>query len=77
MARMKSYATFDLYLADQPTRNQIIIRILRAFMKRTLPKLEEAVKWGNGCWVKGNLPVAYVYSDKEWVQFGFTRGSAL
>jgi hypothetical protein len=77
MGPMKAYATFDRYLADQPAKNQRIIRALRAFMKRTFPKLEESVKWGNGCWLKGKLPVAYVYSDKEWVQFGFMRGSAL
>jgi hypothetical protein len=77
MGPMKAYATFDLYLAEQSAKNQRIIRALRAFMKRTLPKLEESVKWGNGCWLKGKLPVAYVYSDKEWVQFGFMRGAAL
>jgi hypothetical protein len=77
MGPMKAYATFDLYLVDQSAKNQRIIRALRTFMKRSFPKLTESVKWGNGCWLKGNLPVAYVYSDKEWVQFGFTRGSAL
>ncbi len=35
------------------------------------------MKWGNGCWLKGKVPVAYVYSDKGYVQFGFIRGSAL
>ena len=74
---MKAYATFDLYLADQPPKNQKIIRALRSFVKRTLPKLEESVKWGNGCWLKGNAPVAYVYSDTGYVQFGFIRGSSL
>lgn len=77
MPKMKAYATFDLYLADQPPGNQTIIRALRAFVKRVGPKLEEAVKWGNGCWVKGKEPIAYVYSDKGFVQFGFIRGSAL
>lgn len=74
---MKAYATFDLYLADQPVKNQRIIRALRRFVKRTAPALVESVKWGNGCWLKGAGPVAYVYSDKEWVQFGFIRGSSL
>jgi hypothetical protein len=35
------------------------------------------VKWGNGCWVMGNVPVAYVYSAPDYVQFGFFRGSGL
>lgn len=77
MAKMKAYATFDSYLAGQPPKNKTIIRALRVLVKRTAPKLEEAVKWGNGCWLKGKVPVAYVYSDKGYVQFGFIRGSAL
>jgi hypothetical protein len=77
MAKMKAYETFDLYLADQPPRNQKIIRALRRFVKRVAPKLEESVKWGNGCWVKGKEPVAYVYSDAEYVQLGFFRGASL
>ena len=75
--KMKAYATFDLYLADQPLGNRAIIKALRAFVKRTAPGLEESVKWGNGCWVNGKTPVAYVYSDKGFVQFGFFRGASL
>jgi len=77
MPKMKAYETFDLYLADQPPKNKAIIKALRAFVKRTAPKLEETVKWGNGCWVNGKAPVAYVYSDKGYVQFGFFRGASL
>src|SRR5207249_3578171 len=32
---------------------------------------------GNGCWVKENAPVAYVYSARDHVQFGFFRGATL
>lgn len=74
---MKAYATFDLYLADQPPKNQTIIRALRKFVQRTAPEVEESVKWGNGCWLKGKAPVSYVYSAPDYVQFGFIRGSAL
>jgi hypothetical protein len=49
--KMKAYASFDDYLEDQSPGNQAIIRALRRFVKRTAPKLSEAVKWGNGCWV--------------------------
>jgi hypothetical protein len=77
MPKMKAYATFDLYLADQPPKNRTLIRALRKFVKRKAPKLQESVKWGNGCWLKGKAPVAYVYSDKGFVQFGFVHGSAL
>lgn len=75
--KMKAYASFDDYLADQSPKNQDVIRALRKFVKRVAPNLQEFVKWGNGCWVKGNAPVAYVYSAPDHVQFGFFAGSAL
>ena len=53
------------------------IRALRRFVKRVEAGLEESVKWGNGCWVKGNVPISYVYSAPDYVQFGFFGGSAL
>ena len=74
---MKAYASFDDYLEDQPTRNRAIIRALRRFVKRAEPRLTEAVKWGNGCWVGTSGPVAYVYSDVDHVQLGFFRGASL
>ncbi len=77
MPKMKSYASFDAYLKDQSAKNQTIIRALRKFVKRVAPDLEESVKWGNGCWIGDNGPVAYVYSDDGFVQFGFFHGSAL
>lgn len=76
-SKMKAYASFDLYLADQVPRNQRIIRALRRFVAKTAPNLEESVKWGNGCWLKGSAPVAYVYAAADYVQFGFVKGSAL
>jgi hypothetical protein len=75
--KMKAHATFDLYQADQPPANQKIIRALRRFVKRTAPELQESVKWGNGCWLKGKAPVAYVYSADGYVQLGFFRGASL
>ena len=74
---MKAYASFDDYLKDQNPKNQAIIRALRRFVKRIEPGLSEAVKWGNGCWVSNNRPVAYVYSATGYVQFGFFSGSSL
>ena len=75
--KMKAYASFDQYLAGQAPRNQDVIRALRTFVKRVAPQLQESVKWGNGCWVQGKAPVAYVYSAPDHVQFGFFGGSAL
>ena len=75
--KMKAYASFDQYLEGQAPRNQDVIRALRKFVKRVAPQLQESVKWGNGCWVEGKVPVAYVYSAPDHVQFGFFRGAAL
>ena len=77
MPKMKAYASFDDYLADQSLKNRAIIRALRRFVERVEPELSEAVKWGNGCWIGATGPVAYVYSAAEYVQFGFFRGSSL
>ena len=77
MRKMKAYASFDEYAADQSPKNQAIIRALRRFVKRVEPGLSEAVKWGNGCWIGKERPVAYVYSDTEYVQFGFFMGASL
>ena len=77
MGKMKAYASFDAYLKAQSPKNQTIIRALRRFVKRTQPELSEAVKWGNGCWIGSDGPVAYVYSDPEYVQFGFFHGASL
>ena len=75
--KMKTYASFDQYLEDQSPKNQTIIRALRKFVKRVEPNLSESVKWGNGCWIGKKGPVAYVYSDAGFVQFGFFHGSKL
>lgn len=74
---MKAYAGFDDYAKDQSAKNRGIIGALRRFVGRVAPKLEESVKWGNGCWIGGRGPVAYVYSAPEYVQFGFFYGSSL
>ena len=75
--KMKAYADFDEYLTDQRPKNRAIITALRRFVKRVQPGLTEGVKWGNGCWIGKSAPVAYVYSDPRYVQFGFFRGSSL
>jgi hypothetical protein len=77
MGKMKTYASFNDYLMDQDPQNQVIIGALRRFVKRVQPKLKESVKWGNGCWIGSNGPVAYVYSATGYVQFGFFNGSSL
>src|SRR5690606_3298313 len=71
------YESFTAWLADQSTTNRTRIRALRRLVARTAPDLEESVKWGNGCWVKDGVPVAYAHAKPDHVQFGFFRGAAL
>lgn len=77
MPKMKTYPGFDAYLDDQSAPNQEIIRALRELVNGAQPALTEDVKWGNGCWVGENGPVAYVHSEDDCVQLGFFRGSSL
>lgn len=77
MSPMNSYPSFDAYLKDQPRSKQTVIRALRKFVKRAAPSLEEAVKYGNGCWVQGRYPIVYVYAAADHTQFGFIAGSKL
>ena len=77
MPMMKAYASFDDYYAAQKPRNKKTIAALRAFVRRVAPGLQEAVKWGNGCWIGKKNPVAYVYAAPTYTQFGFFRGASL
>lgn len=74
---MKAYPSFDAYLADQPPANQTVIRALRKLVKRAAPALVEGVKYGNGCWLQGKYPLAYVYAAPDHTQFGFIAGARL
>lgn len=72
--KMKAYANFDLWLKDQSAANQSVAKEIRKLVKETSKKLEETVKWGNGCWTVDGMPVCYNYADKDHVQFGFFVG---
>jgi len=74
---MEQYDNFDEFQRAQPTNIQAIIFELRSLVGNVAPDLEESVKWGNGCWVNDNLPVIYVHSKNDYVQFGFFGGSML
>jgi hypothetical protein len=76
-AKMQAYASFDLYVAGQVAAHRPILQALRRFVAAAAPDLVEAVKWGNGCWLSGPGPIAYVYSAPDHVQFGFLQGSKL
>jgi len=74
---MENYESFDEYLIAQSEDHQKIIRKLRQFILQTSPDLEESVKWGNACWLKGKLPVMFVHCKEDFVQFGFYGGTML
>ncbi len=75
--KQKAYPSFDAYAADQTACHRRLIAPLRRFVAATAPGLVEAVKWGNGCWLAGKAPVAYVYAGVDHLQFGFFRGASL
>src|SRR5688500_16160755 len=77
MGKMKADASSDGYQEDHSPENQAIIRALRRFVRRLDPTLRAAAAWGNGWWIGTKGRVAYVYSDTQYVQFGFVRGSSL
>ncbi len=77
MAKMKAYETFDAFAADQKRPRRAVIQALRRLVKRARPELVESVKWGNGCWLDGDKPVAFVYVAPDHVQFGFFGGAIL
>lgn len=75
--KMKSYASFDLWAKAQKPVYQDLVRIIRKLIKAEFPKLEEEVKWGNGCWSFKKLPIVFLYADKDHIQFGFFAGAML
>ena len=40
------------------------------------PKLIESSKWTNGVWLKGDLPIIYIHTAPDHVQFGFFAGAS-
>ena len=72
---MKSYDNFDHWKKDQSKKAQVLIQALRKLVNDCSLPLIETVKWGNGCWIKGELPILYIYALKSEVQMGFFAGS--
>lgn len=75
--KMKAYASFDEFQADQVPKHRTILRALRKLVREVEPTLTEGVKWGNGCWLGPAGPVAYAHPDAEKVEFGFFSGASL
>ncbi|WP_203336741.1 DUF1801 domain-containing protein [Nocardioides limicola] len=77
MPAMPRYDTFDAYAAAQPAHARPLIDRLRVLVAEVAPELTESVKWGNGCWLDVDRPVAYVHTEADHVQFGFFGGAHL
>jgi hypothetical protein len=76
-ARMKAYATFDAWRAGQSPAHRRLIGTLRRLVADAAPALEESVKWGNGCWLKGKSPIVYLHAETDHLHFGFFHGATL
>lgn len=75
--KMKSYDSFNQWKADQAKSVQPLIQALRKLVNDCALPLTETVKWSNGCWVKDELPIVYIYAMKDSVQLGFFAGSLI
>lgn len=75
--RMKAYATFSLWTADQSPKHRRLIGLLRKRVAEWSPRLTESVKWGNGVWIGKEWPVLYLFAAEDHLQFGFFGGSEL
>jgi hypothetical protein len=74
---MKKYMTFAGWAADQLVKQKKLISALRKLVKKAAPTLTESVKWGNGCWIGEEWPVAFLHAKTDHLQFGFFGGSGL
>ena len=76
-AKMKNYASFAEWKEDQSSRNQGLISELEALIEQAVPNLATTVKWGQGCWIDGDTPRAYIHAEDDHVQLGFYNGVSL
>lgn len=75
--KMKQYPSFDDFYRDQSPKTRAVLRALRKFVKGAGPRLVESVKWGNGCWLLDDAPIAFAHIEPDHVQFGFFHGAGL
>jgi hypothetical protein len=75
--KMKQYPSFEDFYRDQSPKTRAVLRALRKFVKTAAPRLVEAVKWGNGCWLLAESPICFAHVEPDHVQFGFFYGARL
>jgi len=76
-AKMKPYASFMEWKADQSQENQKRIAALSKLVDEVAPEFTPGVKWGQGCWTLDGTPKVYMHAEPDHVQFGFYEGSSL
>lgn len=74
---MKKFDSFDSWYKDQTPKHKRIITRLRNLVSDVAPKLRETSKWTNGVWQKGDLPLIFIHTEPDHIQFGFFGGAAL
>ena len=74
---MKTYESFDSWFKDQTPKHKKIITKLRTLVRKVAPKLIESSKWSNGVWLKLDLPIIYIHTKPDHLQFGFFAGATL
>jgi len=74
---MKAYASFAEWKKDQSPKHIRLIGALTRVIEAQAPHLTRAVKWGQGCWLDGDRPKAFIHAASDHLQFGFYRGSSL
>ncbi len=74
---MKTYDSFNAWYRDQSSSQKQIITKLRKLVAETAPSLTETSKWTNGVWLKGDLPLLFIHTEPDHVQFGFFAGALL
>jgi uncharacterized protein YdeI (YjbR/CyaY-like superfamily) len=77
MKKMKPYPSFEAWANDQNKDLQTLIKKIRKLVTLSSKKLDETVKWGNGCWTNEDLPIVYIYAADDHLQLGFFAGSLL
>lgn len=74
--KMKAYESFADWEKGE-TRTNKLTRVVSKHVQSAAPRLAKSVKWGQGCFLKGDKPAIYIHTEKDHVQLGFYAGASL